>query len=80
MKNKGETSDPKWVEGRKDSSVAYEVRGPSCARRFADYLSEMKEDVGIKNVLVLESGFNGWSASRNPVCRCTDNPCKGNDA
>ncbi|PIA29105.1 hypothetical protein AQUCO_06200003v1 [Aquilegia coerulea] len=53
-----------------------QVRGPSCARRFADYLSEMKEAVDIKNVLILERGFNGWEASGRPVCRCTENPCK----
>ncbi|EOY07946.1 hypothetical protein QUC31_011080 [Theobroma cacao] len=54
-----------------------QVRGPTCARRFANYLEEMKEDVGIKNILVLERGFNGWEASGRPVCRCTDVPCKG---
>ncbi|KAF8403125.1 hypothetical protein HHK36_011220 [Tetracentron sinense] len=57
-----------------------QVRGPSCARRFADYLAEIKEDVGIKNVLVLERGFNGWQASGRPVCRCNDIPCKGEKA
>ncbi|XP_021289089.1 dual specificity phosphatase Cdc25 [Herrania umbratica] len=54
-----------------------QVRGPTCALRFANYLEEMKEDVGIKNILVLERGFNGWEASGRPVCRCTDVPCKG---
>lgn len=54
-----------------------QVRGPSCARMFADYLSEAKEDVGIKKVVVLQRGFNGWQALGMPVCRCTDLPCKG---
>ncbi|CAH2057312.1 unnamed protein product [Thlaspi arvense] len=31
-----------------------EVRGPKCARRLADYLAELKEDAGIKNIMVLE--------------------------
>ncbi|XP_072986785.1 arsenate reductase 2.2 [Typha latifolia] len=52
------------------------VRGPSCALLLLDYLSETKED-GIKNVMVLERGFNGWRDSGRPVCRCTDLPCKG---
>ncbi|XP_021908556.1 dual specificity phosphatase Cdc25 isoform X2 [Carica papaya] len=54
-----------------------QVRGPKCARRLANYLDEMKEDTGIKNILVLERGFNGWEASGRPVCQCTDVPCKG---
>uniref|UniRef100_A0A0A9NZH5 arsenate reductase (glutathione/glutaredoxin) n=1 Tax=Arundo donax TaxID=35708 RepID=A0A0A9NZH5_ARUDO len=54
-----------------------QVRGPSCARMFSDYLSETKEDSGIKNIMVLERGFNGWEVSGQPVCRCTDAPCKG---
>ncbi|KAI5680758.1 hypothetical protein M9H77_01985 [Catharanthus roseus] len=54
-----------------------QVRGPRCARRFADYLSETKEAVGIKNIMVLERGFNGWEASGRPVCRCNQVPCKG---
>ncbi|EEF45101.1 dual specificity phosphatase Cdc25 [Ricinus communis] len=53
-----------------------QVRGPRCARRFANYLEEMKEDAGIKDIMVLERGFNGWEAAGRPVCRCTDNPCK----
>ncbi|KAL5717020.1 protein-tyrosine-phosphatase [Ranunculus cassubicifolius] len=57
-----------------------QVRGPSCAKSFANYLTRLKEDVGVKNVLVLERGFNGWSASGRPVCRCTDQPCKGDHA
>ncbi|KAK9291098.1 hypothetical protein L1049_009285 [Liquidambar formosana] len=57
-----------------------QVRGPTCARRVVDYLAEKKEDAGIKNILVLERGFNGWEASGRPVCRCTDIPCKGNSA
>ncbi|KAI3923006.1 hypothetical protein MKW98_013540 [Papaver atlanticum] len=57
-----------------------QVRGPSCARRLVDYLEGMKEDAGIKNVMVLERGFNGWEASGRPVCRCTDTPCKGDHA
>ncbi|OAY63600.1 arsenate reductase 2.2 isoform X1 [Ananas comosus] len=54
------------------------VRGPSCARLFLDYLSETK-DAGIKNVMILERGFNGWQAAGRPVCRCTDAPCKTHD-
>lgn len=54
-----------------------QVRGPSCARMFSDYLSESKEDSGIKNIMVLERGFNGWEISGQPVCHCKDAPCKG---
>ncbi|XP_042504606.1 dual specificity phosphatase Cdc25-like [Macadamia integrifolia] len=54
-----------------------QVRGPSCARRLVDYLTKTGEDVGLKNVLVLERGFNGWEASGRPVCSCTDIACKG---
>ncbi|XP_030522076.1 dual specificity phosphatase Cdc25 [Rhodamnia argentea] len=54
-----------------------QVRGPTCARRLADYLEEIKEDGGIKDILVLERGYNGWEASGRPVCRCADVPCKG---
>ncbi|XP_066360444.1 arsenate reductase 2.2-like [Miscanthus floridulus] len=53
------------------------VRGPSCAQLFHDYLSEAKEDSGVKNIMVLERGFNGWELSGRPVCRCKDTPCKG---
>ncbi|KAJ4777801.1 Arsenate reductase 2.2 [Rhynchospora pubera] len=53
------------------------VRGPTCAQLFLDYLSESKEDMDIKNVLVLEKGFNGWQYAGKPVCTCTDSPCKG---
>ncbi|CAN6286022.1 unnamed protein product [Urochloa humidicola] len=53
------------------------VRGPSCAQMFHDYLSEAKEDSGVKNIMVLERGFNGWELSGRPVCRCKDTPCKG---
>ncbi|OAY26545.1 dual specificity phosphatase Cdc25 isoform X1 [Manihot esculenta] len=53
-----------------------QVRGPTCARRFANYLEEMKEDAEIKNIMVLERGFNGWEAAGRPVCRCTSIPCK----
>ncbi|GMH09849.1 hypothetical protein Nepgr_011690 [Nepenthes gracilis] len=52
-----------------------QVRGPKCARILSDYLAEV-EEAGIKNIMVLERGFNGWEASGRPVCRCTDNPCK----
>lgn len=54
-----------------------QVRGPKCARRLADYLAEVREDAGIKNIMVLERGYNGWEASGRPVCRCTNVPCKG---
>ncbi|XP_052174979.1 dual specificity phosphatase Cdc25 [Diospyros lotus] len=53
-----------------------QVRGPKCARRLAAYLAEVKEETGIKNIMVLERGFNGWEASGSPVCRCTGIPCK----
>ncbi|XP_016504372.1 dual specificity phosphatase Cdc25 isoform X1 [Nicotiana tabacum] len=54
-----------------------QVRGPKCARRLAEYLAESKDDAGIKNIMVLERGFNGWEASGRPVCRCTEVFCKG---
>ncbi|KAK1434882.1 hypothetical protein QVD17_00636 [Tagetes erecta] len=54
-----------------------QVRGPKCARRFADYLAEGKEDAGIKSIMVLERGYNGWEASGKPVCRCSGTTCKG---
>lgn len=54
-----------------------QVRGPKCARRFADYLAEAKENSGIKNIMVLERGYNGWEASGKPVCRCSGTTCKG---
>ncbi|KAJ4833616.1 cell division cycle- protein [Turnera subulata] len=57
-----------------------QVRGPSCARKFANYLEELKEDAGIKSILVLERGYNGWEAAGRPVCRCTDIPCKAETA
>lgn len=53
-----------------------QVRGPKCARRFAEYLTDAK-DLGVKNIMVLERGFNGWEASGRPVCRCNDISCKG---
>lgn len=58
-------------------AIILQVRGPSCARMFLDYLSETKEDSGISKVLVLERGFNGWHTSGRPVCRCTAIPCTG---
>ncbi|XP_006347732.1 dual specificity phosphatase Cdc25 [Solanum tuberosum] len=54
-----------------------QVRGPKCARRLAEYLAESKDDVGIKNIMVLERGFNGWESSGRPVCRCAEVFCKG---
>ncbi|CAI9289497.1 unnamed protein product [Lactuca saligna] len=54
-----------------------QVRGPKCARRFAEYLAEGKVDAGIKNIMVLERGYNGWEASGKPVCRCRGSTCKG---
>ncbi|RLN41241.1 hypothetical protein C2845_PM01G20560 [Panicum miliaceum] len=72
------------VASGKDTLVFHcalsQVRGPTCARMFSDYLSETKEDSGIKNIMVLERGFNGWEVSGQPVCRCTDAPCKGTEA
>lgn len=58
-------------------NILYQVRGPKCARRFADYLAEGKVDAGIKNIMVLERGYNGWEASGKPVCRCRGSTCKG---
>uniref|UniRef100_A0A0E0CTS6 arsenate reductase (glutathione/glutaredoxin) n=1 Tax=Oryza meridionalis TaxID=40149 RepID=A0A0E0CTS6_9ORYZ len=52
------------------------VRGPSCAQMYLDYLSEADEDSDVKNIIVLERGFNGWELSGRPVCRCKDAPCK----
>ncbi|CAN6290956.1 unnamed protein product [Urochloa humidicola] len=67
--------------GAKDTLVFHcalsKVRGPSCAQMFHDYLSEAKEDSGVKNIMILERGFNGWELSGRPVCRCEDTPCKG---
>ncbi|XLU19703.1 hypothetical protein S245_055769 [Arachis hypogaea] len=57
-----------------------QVRGPTCARKLVNYLEESKEDAGIKNIMVLERGFNGWEASGRPVCRCTNVPCKEHGA
>ncbi|XP_028555972.1 arsenate reductase 2.2 [Dendrobium catenatum] len=57
-----------------------QVRGPACAQTFVDYLSKMNEDPGIKEVMVLEHGFNGWQASGRLVCNCTDVPCKSESA
>ncbi|VVB13063.1 unnamed protein product [Arabis nemorensis] len=45
-----------------------QVRGPTCARRLVNYLDEKKQDSGIKNIMILERGFNGWEASGKPVC------------
>lgn len=59
------------------SMTVFQVRGPKCARRLAEYLAESKDDAGIKNIMVLERGFNGWEASGRPVCRCTEVFCKG---
>ncbi|CAN1770628.1 Dual specificity phosphatase Cdc25 [Linum perenne] len=53
-----------------------QVRGPTCARRLANYLDELKAETGVKNVMVLERGFNGWEASGKPVCHCAEAPCK----
>nr|GEY53423.1 dual specificity phosphatase Cdc25 [Tanacetum cinerariifolium] len=56
---------------------AVKVRGPKCARRFADYLAQGKDDAGIKSIMILERGYNGWEASGNPVCCCSGSTCKG---
>ncbi|XP_074312033.1 dual specificity phosphatase Cdc25 [Silene latifolia] len=53
-----------------------QVRGPKCARRLSEYLAETARESGIKDIMVLERGFNGWEAAGKPVCRCTENPCK----
>ncbi|KAF3543359.1 hypothetical protein DY000_02000124, partial [Brassica cretica] len=54
-----------------------QVRGPTCARRLVNYLDEKEQETGIKNIMILERGFNGWEAAGKPVCRCADVPCKG---
>ncbi|KVH90410.1 Rhodanese-like domain-containing protein [Cynara cardunculus var. scolymus] len=66
---------PNLVQAAKGKDTL--VRGPKCARRFADYLAEAKESAGIKNIMVLERGYNGWEASGKPVCRCSGTTCKG---
>ncbi|XP_006851272.2 arsenate reductase 2.2 [Amborella trichopoda] len=53
------------------------VRGPSCAQQFSDYLAESDPDGAIREIMVLERGFNGWQASGRPVCHCTHLPCQG---
>ncbi|KAJ3681901.1 hypothetical protein LUZ60_014474 [Juncus effusus] len=69
----------KAVEG-KDTVVFHcalsQVRGPTCARAFMNYLSEAKKESDIKNIMILERGFNGWQYLKKPVCTCTDSPCK----
>ncbi|KAL0316201.1 UNVERIFIED_CONTAM: Dual specificity phosphatase Cdc25 [Sesamum radiatum] len=73
---------PSLVEATKDKDTIVfhcalsQVRGPRCARKLAEHLANA-EGVGVKNVMVLERGFNGWTASGKPICRCTDVPCKG---
>ncbi|KAG0452919.1 hypothetical protein HPP92_025583 [Vanilla planifolia] len=57
-----------------------QVRGPTCAQMFVDYLSKKSEDAGIREVVILERGFNGWKASGREVCSCMDNPCKAEAA
>ncbi|KAK9676235.1 hypothetical protein RND81_11G063100 [Saponaria officinalis] len=53
-----------------------QVRGPKCAWRLFEYLAETTQEAGIKDIMVLERGFNGWEAAGKPLCRCRDNPCK----
>ncbi|GJX21088.1 dual specificity phosphatase Cdc25 [Tanacetum coccineum] len=66
---------PSLVQAAKGKDTL--VRGPKCARRFADYLAQGKDDAGIKCIMILERGYNGWEASGNPVCRCSGPTCKG---
>ncbi|KAJ8754022.1 hypothetical protein K2173_001920 [Erythroxylum novogranatense] len=54
-----------------------QVRGPNCARMFANYLEERNDDGGIRNIMVLENGYNGWLATGKPICRCTSTSCDG---
>ncbi|KAL8508742.1 hypothetical protein ACS0TY_016095 [Phlomoides rotata] len=76
---------PKLVEATngKDTLVFHcalsQVRGPKCAQRFAEYVGDAKV-MGVKNIMVLERGYNGWEASGRPVCRCSDVPCKADCA
>ncbi|GER43453.1 thiosulfate sulfurtransferase GlpE [Striga asiatica] len=73
---------PDLVQATKDKDTLVfhcalsQVRGPKCARRFAEYIANA-DDVGAKNIMILERGYNGWEASGKPVCRCTEAPCKG---
>ncbi|KAL0426433.1 UNVERIFIED_CONTAM: Dual specificity phosphatase Cdc25 [Sesamum latifolium] len=73
---------PSLVEATQDKDTLVfhcalsQVRGPKCARRFAEYLADAN-DVGVKNIMVLEHGYNGWAACGRPICRCRDVPCKG---
>ncbi|CAH9090252.1 unnamed protein product [Cuscuta europaea] len=55
-----------------------QIRGPRCARTFADYLSQTvdKDNAGIKRIMVLENGYNGWKGAGHPVCYCTEAFCK----
>ncbi|XP_028775239.1 dual specificity phosphatase Cdc25-like [Neltuma alba] len=57
-----------------------QVRRPNMCSKVSHYLEDFKEDPGIKNIMVLERGFNGWEASGRPVCRCSDVHCKGEGA
>ncbi|KAJ6822243.1 arsenate reductase 2.2-like [Iris pallida] len=67
-------------DANKDTLVFHcalsQVRGPSCARQFLEYLSEAKEDAGIDKILVLERGFNGWQASGRPVVDAPRSPAE----
>ncbi|KAH9618626.1 hypothetical protein KSS87_005771 [Heliosperma pusillum] len=44
-----------------------QVRGPKCARRLSEYLAETTRESGIKEIMVLERGFNGWEAAGKPL-------------
>lgn len=56
-----------------------QVRGPTCAKSFADHLNRAHAAgtaPSLPRILVLENGFNGWAAAGKKVCNCKDNPCK----
>ncbi|EPS72356.1 hypothetical protein M569_02402, partial [Genlisea aurea] len=72
---------PNLVEATKEKDTLVfhcalsQVRGPKCARAYAEYIAETG-GVEEKSVVILEHGFNGWGASGKPVCTCRDVPCK----
>ncbi|KAL3646813.1 cell division cycle-related protein [Castilleja foliolosa] len=73
---------PSLAEATKDKDTLVfhcalsQIRGPKCAQKFAEYLYDVNDE-GVKNIMVLERGYNGWEASGSPVCRCTKVSCTG---
>jgi len=55
-----------------------QVRGPTCARVFSEHLNKAVSEgnlVKVRDIVVLEHGFNGWAKSGRPVCSCSDLVC-----